>query len=595
MKEEGNREKREYPSWFYWFIVSFQVLIVLGGLPILARALDVVSNFTLKQSLPFVYRLVFLCCIFLIILCIFLLFVSWLKTHYRRPRRWALVAVSVVTASLVGSLVLFPQILRGTYKDRAPTVLTTGKVSFLVNYLISSEKEVSSMNYDAISSSRIPWIAQRKRIFPGNVYRLDLRQRIGETILATGVLQRAFFEGRKWEWLDVDSIKLNSDSVRDFQRLLLLRLEKALDIKFDENNMKNAISRYTKNKKAYDYYLRGLEKYGLYTRSDNDSAIFLFRVSIREDPTFSLSYAALADCYNQMYQKLWNGKFEVIKEGAHYANVADSLGNSLMAISKAKGLTYQNLGLYFERKWASSTKKDSTLLDSAYTNLTLAIKNYKKAINAAPNCPVPRNNIAVVYMQLAAVDTSNARSWLDKMEETLKEALDIAPFYPPLYINYGVLLFRKHTSQGELLTNTSVNEAISYLREGIACSGIQESFKAFAYYNMSCILSKFTEKTPNQQVYDMALVYLDSCLILNRETFCALVTGNSDLNVKPDADLAALRIHQTHKLKEILGTHGCDTTDFKLSNPITFLDKEIDSKMGTKCQPIQTLFPIFNN
>ncbi len=54
--------------------------------------------------------------------------------------------------------------------------------------------------------------------------------------------------------------------------------------------------------KAYDLYLKGRERYDLYTDASLREALELFRRATEIDPGYALAYAGIADCYGQLCQ-----------------------------------------------------------------------------------------------------------------------------------------------------------------------------------------------------------------------------------------------------------------------------------------------------
>jgi tetratricopeptide (TPR) repeat protein len=75
---------------------------------------------------------------------------------------------------------------------------------------------------------------------------------------------------------------------------------RALQITLTEKVKRSLLARSTVDIEAYDLYLRGREFFHQHRRG-HEEAIDMFSQAIEKDPDFALAYAAMADCYTDLY------------------------------------------------------------------------------------------------------------------------------------------------------------------------------------------------------------------------------------------------------------------------------------------------------
>lgn len=64
---------------------------------------------------------------------------------------------------------------------------------------------------------------------------------------------------------------------------------------------------------AYDFYLRGLASWNLWSRADNARALKLFYAAIDKDPEFATPYGLAASCYQFAKANGWQSEFDEVE------------------------------------------------------------------------------------------------------------------------------------------------------------------------------------------------------------------------------------------------------------------------------------------
>jgi len=145
----------------------------------------------------------------------------------------------------------------------------------------------------------------------------------------------------------------------------------------------------TDNMTAYDYYLKGRNRYHRYDRSGNEEAIVFFKKALELDPDYALAYAGLGDAYGQ----------RAMRYGYDSAWADSSLLASEKAISIEPNLAegYKALSLgYMYKGW-----------------LTKALEANIKSTDLDPNYIDAFGNVGWAYLMLGRPD--EAMRWMKKV------------------------------------------------------------------------------------------------------------------------------------------------------------------------------------
>lgn len=105
----------------------------------------------------------------------------------------------------------------------------------------------------------------------------------------------------------------------------------------------------TANLEAYEYFLRGRERYFLFSRRDNDAARNFYLKAIELDPFFARAYAMLALTYRQEVVNGWSEDREKALDAAmQLAEKALSLDEAIPEAYFVKGLVHRERRQYFD-------------------------------------------------------------------------------------------------------------------------------------------------------------------------------------------------------------------------------------------------------
>jgi adenylate cyclase len=219
----------------------------------------------------------------------------------------------------------------------------------------------------------------------------------------------------------------------------------ALKKQIPEKDFKEMCRAPTDNVKAYDYYQKGRELYGRYTREDNDEAISMFHKALSIDPKFAQAYAGLGDALAQKAHR--EGMSQALLDSAiQAASKAVSLDNRLSEGYKALGLAYQYRGWHDKalQKYYEAVKLDPNN-DMAINNIGAifqeqgriveAIEWARRGASVNPRQPWASLNLARMYH---AVDSDEESLAL------LDQGMRRHPDFAPLHELRGAILLRRN-------------------------------------------------------------------------------------------------------------------------------------------------------
>jgi TolB-like protein/class 3 adenylate cyclase/tetratricopeptide (TPR) repeat protein len=127
------------------------------------------------------------------------------------------------------------------------------------------------------------------------------------------------------------------EDIFDLQDRVTASVVGAIGPKLEQAEIERAKHKRTESLDAYDYFLRGMARFYLWTREANDEALKLFYKAIERDPDFAPAYALAAWCYVRRKGCGWmNDREQEIAEAASLARRAVKLGKD-DAIALARG------------------------------------------------------------------------------------------------------------------------------------------------------------------------------------------------------------------------------------------------------------------
>jgi serine/threonine protein kinase/Tfp pilus assembly protein PilF len=253
----------------------------------------------------------------------------------------------------------------------------------------------------------------------------------------------------------------------------------------------------TRNLTAYDYYLRGRERYYQYLREDNEAAISLFKKALALDPRYALAYAGLGDGYGQRASRY----------GFSPAWLDSAVAVSENAISSDPKLAegYKALGLAYEFKgWLDKS------LD-AYRKALALNPNYAPALANIGWIDLFRGNLAEsadLYRKASAMDPGVAFYYVGlalayftldddaKAIDACNDALGLQPGLTAGYLCLGVIYLAEQRSedairQSEKALEVDRNDLMALIGAGDLQLASGDLGKALGYYESAVAIDSF--------------------------------------------------------------------------------------------------------
>ena len=127
------------------------------------------------------------------------------------------------------------------------------------------------------------------------------------------------------------------DDVFAVQDEIATAIVDALRVTMTQSDIEEIVRDRPDDAKAYDLYLRGRQKYRLYSKDPMQEAMDLFRKAIDLDPDYALAWAGVADCYAQFLQYNWtDAREEFARLGLEAARKAVAIDPKLPEAYKSE-------------------------------------------------------------------------------------------------------------------------------------------------------------------------------------------------------------------------------------------------------------------
>ncbi len=172
-------------------------------------------------------------------------------------------------------------------------------------------------------------------ILEGSVRRIDDKVRINAQLV----------DAETGNHLWADRYDGNIDNIFELQDQIMEQIITALEVKLTEGEIKNLERPLTLKPEAYEYFLRGREKFFQLSRENNPLARNLFIEATRLDPDFALAYGMQG--WTHLFDQM-NGWSETpeesLKKALGLANQALEIDPDLPLGYFVRGLAYRNLG-----------------------------------------------------------------------------------------------------------------------------------------------------------------------------------------------------------------------------------------------------------
>jgi serine/threonine protein kinase/Flp pilus assembly protein TadD len=204
--------------------------------------------------------------------------------------------------------------------------------------------------------------------------------------------------------------------------------------------------------RAYDLYLKGRQRYGVYSQESLNEALELFRQATEIDPNYALAWAGIADCYGQFMQ--WGDPKRAEENerlGVEAARRAISLNPKLAEGYKALALVLRQSGDFDEAK---SALRQAIQVNPRFTPalINLAVHEYSHANVAGAERYVrraldadPQEAFGTLWLTVLMIDTGRPNEALSALARL--HALQGNTFYVTAHAN---LLAMTHLHRGDL-------------------------------------------------------------------------------------------------------------------------------------------------
>jgi serine/threonine protein kinase/tetratricopeptide (TPR) repeat protein len=208
------------------------------------------------------------------------------------------------------------------------------------------------------------------------------------------------------------------------------RIARELRVRLSPEEKKLISRKPTENVEAYALYMRGRERYSLYTKDDNEKAIELFKAALKLDPAYALAYAGLGDAY-AMRVLSFDYPRENLDTALEMSRKSLSIDPELAEGHKALGLIQDALG---DNEAALNSYYRAVELNPNYAPVISnigsmqysqgrfdeALKWLKKAVDPQPGVARFYSLLALQYFELG--DDESASPWLRRALEFQPEA-----------------------------------------------------------------------------------------------------------------------------------------------------------------------------
>jgi TolB-like protein len=189
-------------------------------------------------------------------------------------------------------------------------------------------------------------------------------RKAGSRVRITGQLIDSATGAHLW----ADRFEGDLEDIFELQDQVTASVVGAIAPKLEQAEIERAKRKPTESLDAYDYFLRGMAAFNLWTEEANSEALSMFRRAIELDPKFASAYGMAARCYSARKASGWvSDRAQEVAEAARLARRATELGKD-----DAVALTTAGTSLVFV---VGNPDEGSALIDRALAlnpNLAMA-------------------------------------------------------------------------------------------------------------------------------------------------------------------------------------------------------------------------------
>ena len=224
-------------------------------------------------------------------------------------------------------------------------------------------------------------------------------RRAGDRVRITGQLIDAATAAHLW----ADRFDGSLADVFELQDQVTASVIAAIAPKLEQAEINRAKYKPTENLDAYDYYLKAMAEFRLWTREGNDEALRLFGQAYSIDPSFSSAWGMAARCYSQRKSCGW-------------------LVDRSREIAEAERLA---------RRAAALGKDDAVALTSAAIALAYVVGDLDDGAELAERALALNPNLAIAWLYSGWI-----KVWLGEIDPALKDlakAMRLNPHDPQVF------------------------------------------------------------------------------------------------------------------------------------------------------------------
>jgi len=290
--------------------------------------------------------------------------------------------------------------------------------------------------------------------FTGNIVPLEeIAKDLHVSVILTGSVERqgdkiavrAHLIDQHSTYLWGNTFQRSTKDIIAVQSEIAQMIADELKIQLSEDEKRQLHKRATNNYTAYDFYLRGLSQYNIYSPSANDSAIVHFKKAIQLDSNYARAWAGLGDCFAQKHGRFVEEYFWT-DSSIWAASRAIRIDSNLSAGYKALATAYSYRDEY-EKAFPlllKSVELDPTnyqAIGNLGTNYLLrgdlpnALRWQKRGMGMYPKNWIPYQLIGWIYRLLG--DLESAQQWLLKSIDLNPTQFDSYELLAYTYVSEG--------------------------------------------------------------------------------------------------------------------------------------------------------------
>jgi TolB-like protein len=366
-------------------------------------------------------------------------------------------------------------------------------------------------------------------ILAGTVRKVDNRLRINAQLVSVADGYNLWSEKYDRETKDIFAV----------QDEISLEIVAALKLKLVKGEKTKVLKRHTRNKDAYNLFLKGRYFWNRRNEEDLKKAIEYYDEAIKTDPNYSLPYLGIADYFIMM--GLWN----YLPPQAARLRAKESL-NKALEIDDQLGEAYASLGYFqflFDWDWhvAEKNLKRGIALNPhnswahawygcylfGMSRFEEACVELRTALEMEPLSPIIN---AIAGIIISVPDVNWGKKQLGKAIE-MEPNLALAHFWMGWILMYPEIIEEKALGNFQTAVNLGYTSALGWL--GCCYGRLGKKEEAFKILNQLEKLSKEGYISPLQKssvysglgMYDQAFEFLEKAC-LQKEPLLALILYN---------------------------------------------------------------------